>query len=106
MQYMVCQSQNGVLSLDQLRWSASWVSGAFCVASYVHGHHSVWVTDAWRVLQAICQGEIYTNMTILICDICHYCFHTVFPTVWQDSSSPCIHEWLPRNGEATVAVSC
>ena len=33
---------------------------------YVHGHHSVWVTDAWRVLQAICQGEIYTNMMILI----------------------------------------
>ena len=29
---------------------------------YVHGHHSVWVTDAWSVLQAICQGEIYTNI--------------------------------------------
>ena len=26
---------------------------------------SVWVTDAWRVLQAICQEEIYTNMIIL-----------------------------------------
>ena len=52
------QAQNGVLSLEQLRWSAGWVGGAFCVASYVHDHHSVWVTDAWRVLQAICQGEI------------------------------------------------
>ena len=50
------QAQNGVLSLEQLRWSA--VGGAFCVASYVHDHHSVWVTDARRVLQAICQGEI------------------------------------------------
>ena len=28
------------------------MGGAFCVASYVHGHHSVWVTDASRVLQA------------------------------------------------------
>ena len=44
------------VNLDQLRWSAGWVGGAFCVASYVHGHHSVWVTDAWKVLQAICQG--------------------------------------------------
>ena len=52
------QAQNGVLSLEQLRWSVGWVGGAFCVASYVHGYHSVWVTDAWRVLQAICQGEI------------------------------------------------
>jgi hypothetical protein len=32
------------------------MGGVFCVVSYVHGHHSVWVTDAWRVLQAICQG--------------------------------------------------
>ena len=52
------QAQNGVLSLEQLRWLAGWVGGAFYVASYVHGHHSVWVTDARRVLQAICQGEI------------------------------------------------
>ena len=52
------QAQNGVFSLEQLRWSAGCVGGAFCVASYVHGHHSVWVTDAWRVPQAICQGEI------------------------------------------------
>ena len=43
------------VNLEQLRWSvAGWVGGAFCVASYVHDHHSVWVTDAWRVLQAIC----------------------------------------------------
>ena len=42
------------------------MGGAFCVASCVHVHHSVWVTDAWRVLQAICQGEIYTNMTDLL----------------------------------------
>jgi hypothetical protein len=27
------------------------------VAFYVHGHHSVRVTDAWRVLQAICHGR-------------------------------------------------
>ena len=52
------QAQNGVLGLEQSRWSAGYVGGAFCVASYVHGHHSVWVTDARRVLQAICQGEI------------------------------------------------
>ena len=51
---MVCS-----VKLDQLRWlAAGWVGGAFCVASYVYGHHSVWVTDAWRVLQAICQGQI------------------------------------------------
>ena len=57
--YTICQARNGMLSLEQLRWAAvGWVGGAFCVASYVHGHHSVWVTDAWRVLQAICQGEI------------------------------------------------
>ena len=43
------QAQNGVLSSEQLRWVADWVVGAFCVASHVHGHHSVWVTDAWRV---------------------------------------------------------
>ena len=66
--HMVCLAQNGMLGLDQLRWLvAGWVGGTFCVASYVHGHHSVWVTDAWRVLQAIYQGEIYTNMMILIC---------------------------------------
>ena len=34
--------------------SCSWVSGAYCVASCVHDYHSVWVTDAWRMLQAIC----------------------------------------------------
>ena len=46
---------NGVFGLDQLRWlAAGWMGGAFCVASYVYGHHSVWITDAWRVLQAIC----------------------------------------------------
>ena len=53
--HMVHQAQNYVLSLEQLRWAACWMGGAFCVASYVHGHHSVWVTDAWRVLQTICQ---------------------------------------------------
>ena len=52
------QAQNSMLCLEQLSWAAGWVGGAFCVASCVHGHHSVWVTDAWRVLQAICQGEI------------------------------------------------
>ena len=40
---MVCS-----VNLEQLnlRWSAGWVGGAFCVPSYVHGHHSMWVTDA------------------------------------------------------------
>ena len=44
---MVCLAQNGMLGLDQLRWLATgWMGGAFCVASYVHGHQSMWVTDA------------------------------------------------------------
>ena len=34
-------AQNGVLSLEQLRWGILY--------SYVAGHHSVWVIDAWRM---------------------------------------------------------
>ena len=35
-------AQNGVLSLEQLRWGILY--------SYVAGHHSVWVIDAWRMV--------------------------------------------------------
>ena len=35
-------AQNGVLSLEQLRWGI--------LHSYVAGHHSVWVVDAWRMV--------------------------------------------------------
>ena len=85
---MVCLAQNGMLGLDQLRWLvAGWVGGAFCVASYLHGHHSMWVTDAWRVLQAICQGENYTNMMIPICDKCHYCFYIILFSPQNDRTA-------------------
>ena len=35
-------AQNGVLSLEQLRWGILY--------SYVAGYHSVWVIDAWRMV--------------------------------------------------------
>ena len=34
-------ARKGVISLDQLRWGILY--------SYVAGHHSVWVIDAWRM---------------------------------------------------------
>ena len=41
---LIIPAQNGLFGLDQSRWLvAGWVGGAFCVASYVHGHHSVYI---------------------------------------------------------------
>ena len=45
------------------------VGRAFCAAIYVHvpGYHSIWVTDAWRVLQAIwhCRREKFRLVYIM-----------------------------------------
>ena len=36
------------VTLEQLRWPGGWD----ILCSYVHGHHSLWVIDAWRMQAA------------------------------------------------------
>ena len=51
-----------------------------------------------QVAQLLINNGANINYKDGVCDNCHYCFHIFkeyFPTVWQDTSSPCIWEWTP-----------